>query len=95
MKVRAAVTIRRSQEEIASAWSSTGAAPFVENGQVTRTRSWGPGHKVRVVVEKPVIGGAVGQKVAAAVGSDPQRTSSMTPPLQADPGDRAGGPLRR
>src|SRR4029450_5442743 len=69
-----AVTINRSEQEIISQLSQADPLLTSENVRI----SYGPapgdrGTEVRVVLEQSVPGGALGQKVAAVVGADPQR----------------------
>jgi uncharacterized membrane protein len=69
----AAITIRRSQEEIVRAWDSGDSAPF---GDAEVTYAPAPGERgteVRVTIDQTVRGGKLGGVIAAAVGSDPKR----------------------
>jgi uncharacterized membrane protein len=74
MSASSAVTINCSQEEIVARLSE-GEPPFSDD---TAQLSYAPapgdrGTEVRVVLDKSAPGGALGQKVAAVFGSDPQR----------------------
>jgi hypothetical protein len=74
MGASSAVTINRSEQEITSQLSEADPLLSAENVRI----SYGPapgdrGTEVRVVLEQSVPGGALGQKVAAVVGADPQR----------------------
>jgi uncharacterized membrane protein len=74
MKVRAAVTINRSEEEITSRLVQAESPLSDDDAQISYAPApGGRGTEVRVVLDKSVIGGAVGQKVAAVAGIDPQR----------------------
>ena len=73
MTASSAVTINRSEQEITSQLSQ--ADPLLTR-DVRITYGPAPGDRgteVRVVLEQTVPGGALGQKVAAVVGADPQR----------------------
>ena len=73
MAASSAVTINRSEQEITSQLSQ--ADPLLTH-DVRITYGPAPGDRgteVRVVLEQSVPGGALGQKVAAVVGADPQR----------------------
>jgi uncharacterized membrane protein len=74
MAASSAVTIKRSEQEIRSQLSQGDPLLASEDVRI----SYGPapgdrGTEVRVVLEKSVPGGAIGEKVAAVVGTDPQR----------------------
>ena len=74
MAAAAAVTINRPEQEITSQLSEADPLLSADNVRI----SYGPapgdrGTEVRVVLEKSVPGGALGEKVAAVVGTDPQR----------------------
>jgi uncharacterized membrane protein len=74
MAASSAVTINRSEQEITSQLSQADPLLSADNVRL----SYGPapgdrGTEVRAVLEKSVPGGALGQKVAAVVGTDPQR----------------------
>ena len=74
MAASSAVTINRSEQEITS---QPGQADPLLTSEEARI-SYGPapgnrGTEVRVVLEKSASGGAIGQKAAAVVGTDPQR----------------------
>jgi uncharacterized membrane protein len=74
MAASSAVTINRSEQEITSQLSQ--ADPLLASDDVRISYGPAPGNRgteVRVVLEKSVPGGALGQKVAAVVGTDPQR----------------------
>jgi uncharacterized membrane protein len=74
MSVRAAITIKRTQEDIARLVGSADYEPFGDDAEVTYAPApGGRGTEVRVVLRKGAPGGAVGQLVAAVVGSDPKR----------------------
>jgi uncharacterized membrane protein len=74
MAASSAVTINRSEQEITSQLSQ--ADPLLTNDDVRISYAPAPGDRgteVRVVLDQSVPGGALGQKVAAVVGTDPQR----------------------
>ena len=74
MAASSAVTINRSEQEITSQLSQ--ADPLLTSDDVRISYGPAPGDRgteVRVVLEQSVPGGALGQKVAAVVGVDPQR----------------------
>lgn len=74
MSASSAVTINRSQEEVARLWGESELPLLGEDVQVTYTPApGGRGTEVRVRTDKSVPGGALGEKVAAVVGVDPQR----------------------
>lgn len=74
MRAFAAVTISRSESDITSRWSEA-EPPLTDEGvQVSYASApGGRGTEVRVVLETTQPGGALGQKVAAVMGNDPQR----------------------
>jgi uncharacterized membrane protein len=74
MGASSAITINRSEEEITSRLREAEPPLTDEAAKI----SYGPapgdrGTEVRVRLDKSAPGGAVGQKVAAVIGSDPQR----------------------
>jgi uncharacterized membrane protein len=74
MTASSAVTINRSEQEITSQLSQ--ADPLLTSDDVRISYGPAPGDRgteVRVVLETSAPGGAIGQKVAAVVGADPQR----------------------
>ena len=74
MAASSAVTINRSEQEITSQLSQ--ADPLLTSDDVGISYAPAPGNRgteVRVVLDQSVPGGALGQKVAAVVGTDPQR----------------------
>ncbi len=74
MGASSAVTINRSEQEITSQLSE--ADPLLSAGNIRISYRPAPGHRgteVRAVLESSVPGGALGEKVAAVVGADPQR----------------------
>jgi uncharacterized membrane protein len=74
MNASSAITINRSEPEIASQLGQ--ADPLLSDEEVQIAYAPAPGGRgteVRVRLEKRVPGGVVGQKVAAIVGTDPQR----------------------
>jgi uncharacterized membrane protein len=74
MSASSAVTINRSQEEIMARLPEAEPPLSDEAAQVSFAPAPGNrGTEVRVVLDKSAPGGALGQKVAAAVGTDPQR----------------------
>jgi uncharacterized membrane protein len=73
MTVRAAVTIRRTQTEIETAWSGAGGAPFGDDAEVSYAPApGGRGTEVRVTLGQDA-GRGVGEKLAALVGTDSRR----------------------
>ena len=73
MTVRAAVTIRRTQTEIETAWSEAGGAPFGDDAEISYAPAPGDrGTEVRVTLG-PAAGRGVGEKLAAVVGTDSRR----------------------
>jgi uncharacterized membrane protein len=74
MSARSAITINRSQEEIAARWAEAEPPLSDEETEVSYTPApGGRGTELRVVLAKSAPGGALGQKVAAVIGVDPQR----------------------
>jgi uncharacterized membrane protein len=74
MSVKSAITVNRSQEEIAARWGE--AEPPLSDEEVEVSYTPAPGERgteLRVVLDKSAPGGALGQKVAAVIGVDPQR----------------------
>ncbi len=73
MSTTAAITIRRSQEDIVNAWGSGDSAPFGD-AEVAYTPAPGDrGTEVRITINQAAPGGKLGGVIAAAVGSDPKR----------------------
>lgn len=74
MAASSAITINRSQEEIAARLSRADPPLTDAEAEVSYTLApGGRGTEVRVRLAKSAPGGALGQKVAAVVGTDPQR----------------------
>lgn len=74
MGAAAAVTINWSQEEIERLLPQAEPPLTDEGTQISYAAApGGRGTEVRVVVDRSVPGGALGEKVAAVVGVDPQR----------------------
>lgn len=74
MTTQSAVTINRSQDEVVRRLSEAEAPLSDENAQISYAAAPGNrGTEVRVVLDKSKPGGALGQKVAAAMGTDWQR----------------------
>jgi uncharacterized membrane protein len=74
MAASSAVTINRSEQEITSRVSEADPLLTGEDARISYDPAPGNrGTEVRVVLETSVPGGAIGQKVAAVVGADPQR----------------------
>jgi uncharacterized membrane protein len=74
MTAASAVTINGSQEEIIARLPEAEPPLSDDAAQVSLTPAPGNrGTEVRVVVDKSTPGGGLGQKVAAAFGTDPQR----------------------
>jgi uncharacterized membrane protein len=74
MSVSSAITINRPQEEIAALWEQADPPFSDEETQVSYTPApGGRGTEMRVLLAKSAPGGALGQKVAAVMGMDPQR----------------------
>ena len=74
MSASSAITIRRSQEEIAARWGESEPPLSDEETQVSYSPAPGDrGTEVRVRLDKSAPAGALGQKVAAVIGIDPQR----------------------
>jgi uncharacterized membrane protein len=74
MAASSAVTINRSQEEIIARLAE--AEPPLSDAAAQISYAPAPGNRgteVRVVLDKSAPGGALGEKVAAAFGTDPQR----------------------
>ena len=74
MSARSAITINRSQEEITARWTEAESPLSDEETEVSYAPApGGRGTEVRVGLAKSAPGGALGQKVAAVIGADPQR----------------------
>ena len=73
MSTTAAITIRRSQDDIVSAWSSGDSAPFGDAEVAYAPAPGDRGTEVRVTIEQTAPDGKLGRMMAAAVGSDPKR----------------------
>jgi uncharacterized membrane protein len=73
MSTTAAITIRRSQEDIVSAWGIGGSAPFGDAEVRYAPAPGDRGTEVRVTIDQPAAGGKLAGMIAAAVGSDPRR----------------------
>ena len=74
MSASSAITINRSEQEIASQLSQ--ADPPLSGGDVQISYTPAPGDRgteVRVRLDQQAPGGVVGQKIAALAGTDPQR----------------------
>jgi uncharacterized membrane protein len=74
MTASSAVTINRSQEEIIARLAEAEPPLSDEAAQISYAAAPGNrGTEVRVVLDKSTPGGGLGEKVAAAFGTDPQR----------------------
>jgi len=74
MTASSAVTINCSQEEIVRRLPEAEAPLSDDTAQLSYAPAPGNrGTEVRVVLDKSAPGGGLGQKVAAALGTDPQR----------------------
>jgi uncharacterized membrane protein len=74
MSAYAAATITRSQDEIAARLAEAEPPLSDEGVEISyATAPGGRGTEVRVRLAKSAPGGAVGQKLAAVIGTDPQR----------------------
>jgi uncharacterized membrane protein len=74
MTASSATTINRSQEEIIARLPEAEPPLSDDAAQVSLTPAPGNrGTEVRVILDKSAPGGGLGQKVAAAFGTDPQR----------------------
>ena len=73
MGTTAEITIRRSQEDIVSAWGSGDSAPFGDAEVRYAPAPGDRGTEVRVTIDQTAPGGKLGGVIAAAVGSDPKR----------------------
>lgn len=73
MSTTAAITIRRSQDDIISAWGSGDDAPFGDADVRYAPAPGDRGTEVRVTIDQTAPAGKLGGMIAAAVGSDPRR----------------------
>ncbi len=74
MKARSAVTINRSQQEVASQLDRA-ESPLTDDGvEISYAEAPGDrGTEMRVVLDQSVPGGPIGKAAAAVAGTDPQR----------------------
>lgn len=74
MTASSAITINRPESEVVARFAEAEPPLSGEEAQVSYAAAPGDrGTEMRVVLEKRVPGGALGQKVAAVIGADPQR----------------------
>ena len=74
MSASSAITINRSEQEIASQLAQADPPLSGEDVQIAYAPAPGDrGTEVRVRLDQQAPGGAVGQKIAALAGTDPQR----------------------
>ena len=73
MSTTAAITIRRPQDDIVSAFGSGDSAPFGDAEVRYAPAPGDRGTEVRVTIDETAPTGKLGGMIAAAVGSDPRR----------------------
>lgn len=74
MSIKSAITINRPPEEVAARITEAEPPVTDDTAEITfRPAPGGRGTEVRVALGKSVPGGALGEKVAAVIGVDPQR----------------------
>ena len=74
MSVRAAVTINREEADVRSLWPEAEAPLSSQDAEVSYAPApGGRGTEVRVVLDKGVPGGVVGEKLASVLGVNPQQ----------------------